>query len=176
MKEYEVHIPLRRGKQITLFLSPSKDEDIYEDERSGGVPFQLIEGKRYYFELSDAAYYIDGDKQVIACYHSRSGVSNGTITTGNFVGTFTADIKQRDTDEKVGLFSIEIRSTKIGYEDDYRKMMEDASPYDKKWGVGMSEEDKDIHNPHNWKGQNRLGFILMEVRETLLSTTERGSR
>lgn len=129
MKSYEVHIPLKRGKQITLFLSPLKDEDIYEDGRVGGVPFQLIEGKRYYFELSDAAYYIDGDKQIITCYPSRSGVSNGTITTGNFVGTFTADIKQKGTDEKVGEFSVEIRSTKIGYEDDYRKMMEDITEF-----------------------------------------------
>lgn len=129
MKEYEVHIPIKRGKQVTLFLSPSKDEDIYEDERAGGMPFQLIEGKRYYFELSNAAYYIDGDKQVITCYPSRSGVSNGTITTGNFVGTFTADIKQKDNDEKVGVFPIEIRSTKIGYEDDYRKMMEDITEF-----------------------------------------------
>lgn len=129
MKTYEAHIPLKRGKQVTLFLSPSNDDDIYEDEQSGDVPFQLIEGKRYYFELSDADYTIDGDSQIITVYPSRSGVTNGTITTGNFVGTFLADIKLKENDDKVGKFIVEIRSTKLGYEDDYRKMMEDITEF-----------------------------------------------
>ena len=45
----------------------------------------------------------------------------------------------------------------------------EASPYDKIWGVGKSEKERDINIPHFWKGENRLGFILMEVRETLSS-------
>ncbi len=49
----------------------------------------------------------------------------------------------------------------------------EASPYDKIWGIGMSEHDKDVNIPHIWKGENRLGFILMEVRETLLSTEKK---
>lgn len=49
----------------------------------------------------------------------------------------------------------------------------EASPYDKIWGVGKSAEEEDINIPHFWKGENRLGFILMEVRETLLSTVQK---
>lgn len=49
----------------------------------------------------------------------------------------------------------------------------EASPYDRIWGIGKSEEEKDINIPHFWKGENRLGFILMEVRETLLSTVQK---
>lgn len=129
MKTYEFNIKLKRNRQVTLYLSPNKDEDIFVDEKASGVPFQLIEGKRYYFELSDADFYIDGDSQIIKCYPSRSGVSNGEITTGNFVGTFSADIKSKDNNETQGKLFLEIRSTKIGYEDDYRKMMEDISEY-----------------------------------------------
>ena len=92
MKTYEVNIKLKRNRTVTLYLLPTKDDDIFVDEKAIGVPFQLIEGKRYYFEVSDADFYICGDSQIIKCYPSRSGVSNGEITTGNFVGTCSADM------------------------------------------------------------------------------------
>lgn len=47
------------------------------------------------------------------------------------------------------------------------KVLVEASPYDKIWGVGMSAEDEKINNPIEWKGQNLLGFALMEVRDEL---------
>lgn len=43
----------------------------------------------------------------------------------------------------------------------------EASPYDKIWGIGMSEKDSGIENPSNWKGENLLGFALMEVRDEI---------
>ena len=43
----------------------------------------------------------------------------------------------------------------------------EASPYDKIWGVGMKQDDEGIENPKNWKGENLLGFALMEVRDLL---------
>lgn len=43
----------------------------------------------------------------------------------------------------------------------------EASPYDKIWGIGMDESAASKLYPHVWKGENRLGFILMEVREYL---------
>ena len=43
----------------------------------------------------------------------------------------------------------------------------EASPYDKIWGIGMKEGDAGIENPSNWKGENLLGFVLMEVRDEL---------
>lgn len=129
MESYDINIPLKRGRQISIYLSPSRDEDIHVDGKGSGAPFQLIEGKRYYFELSSPDYYMDGDPQIITCYPSRSGISNGEITTGNFVGTFSADIKAKENDETQGKLVLEIRSAKIGYEDDYCKMMEDITEY-----------------------------------------------
>ena len=41
----------------------------------------------------------------------------------------------------------------------------EASPYDAVWGVGMSKDDKNIENPHLWRGENLLGFALMVVRD-----------
>ena len=47
------------------------------------------------------------------------------------------------------------------------KILVEASPYDKIWGIGMSASDKTISNPSFWQGQNLLGIALMEVREIL---------
>lgn len=43
----------------------------------------------------------------------------------------------------------------------------EASPYDTIWGIGLSADDPDASNPHVWKGENVLGFALMEVRSRL---------
>ena len=47
------------------------------------------------------------------------------------------------------------------------KILVEASPYDRIWGIGKSKDDFDIENPFKWKGENLLGFALMEVRENL---------
>lgn len=47
------------------------------------------------------------------------------------------------------------------------RILAEASPYDKIWGIGMSANNEKIENPLMWKGQNLLGFALMEVRDML---------
>ena len=41
----------------------------------------------------------------------------------------------------------------------------EASPYDKIWGVGLSENVSLILDKKNWKGQNLLGYILTNLRD-----------
>lgn len=48
-----------------------------------------------------------------------------------------------------------------------RKVIVEASPYDKIWGIGMKQDHAGAANPAKWKGLNLLGFALMEVREQL---------
>lgn len=47
------------------------------------------------------------------------------------------------------------------------KILVEASPYDGVWGIKMAESDENVQNPLNWRGQNLLGFALMEVRDAL---------
>lgn len=55
------------------------------------------------------------------------------------------------------------------------RVLVEASPYDTIWGIGMSANAAGLENPQNWKGQNLLGFALMEVRDMLLRTNRSGT-
>lgn len=46
------------------------------------------------------------------------------------------------------------------------RILVEASPYDRIWGIGLSASEPSnlLCNPLNWKGENLLGFALMEVR------------
>lgn len=52
------------------------------------------------------------------------------------------------------------------------KILVEASPYDNVWGIQMSENDVDIKNPELWRGENLLGFALMEVRNEIRRVCE----
>jgi ribA/ribD-fused uncharacterized protein len=43
----------------------------------------------------------------------------------------------------------------------------EASPYDKVWGIGVDVETALFLDPSEWKGENYLGYVLMEVRTRL---------
>ncbi|MES2701031.1 MAG: NADAR family protein [Bacteroidota bacterium] len=43
----------------------------------------------------------------------------------------------------------------------------EASPVDPVWGIGMAKDNKHITNPEQWRGDNLLGYALMQVRDKL---------
>ena len=47
------------------------------------------------------------------------------------------------------------------------RVLVEASPRDRIWGIGMGMNNEKTGNPKEWKGLNLLGFALMEVRERL---------
>lgn len=47
------------------------------------------------------------------------------------------------------------------------KIIVEASPYDKIWGIGMSENDPDRFDQSKWKGENLLGKCIMAARKEI---------
>ena len=44
------------------------------------------------------------------------------------------------------------------------RILVEASPVDKIWGIGLAQDDPRAQNPLQWQGLNLLGFALMKVR------------
>jgi ribA/ribD-fused uncharacterized protein len=66
---------------------------------------------------------------------------------------------------------------KFGQHDDLRawlagtgdRVLVEASPTDRVWGIGLAASDARASDPVRWRGLNLLGFALMQAREQLRS-------
>jgi ribA/ribD-fused uncharacterized protein len=47
------------------------------------------------------------------------------------------------------------------------RVLVEASPRDRVWGIGLAASDERVGSPERWLGLNLLGFALMEVRRQL---------
>ncbi|WJK40720.1 NADAR family protein [Solwaraspora sp. WMMA2056] len=47
------------------------------------------------------------------------------------------------------------------------RVLVEASPMDRIWGIGLTRDDPAAADPTRWRGLNLLGFALMQVRDTL---------
>jgi len=47
------------------------------------------------------------------------------------------------------------------------RVLVEASPVDRVWGIGLAADDPRATKPEQWRGLNLLGFALMEVRRQL---------
>jgi ribA/ribD-fused uncharacterized protein len=49
------------------------------------------------------------------------------------------------------------------------RVLVEASPLDRVWGIGLAADDIRAARPAQWRGQNLLGFALMDARDQLAS-------
>lgn len=52
------------------------------------------------------------------------------------------------------------------------RVIVEASPRDRIWGIGMGASNPHAENPRHWRGGNLLGFALMQAREILHAEQE----
>lgn len=46
-------------------------------------------------------------------------------------------------------------------------LLAECAVHDRIWGIGLSMTDSDRFSPEKWRGQNLLGYTLMQVRDEL---------
>lgn len=90
---------------------------------------------------------------------------------GRLVRGFDEAVWER---ERYGIV-VEGSTAKFGQHDDLRefllgtgdRVLVEASPLDRVWGIGLAADDERAHDPAHWRGLNLLGFALMDARERL---------
>lgn len=48
------------------------------------------------------------------------------------------------------------------------KILVETNPHDSFWGIGLKKTDANVQNQQNWKGANKMGYLLTEIRNELL--------
>lgn len=132
MDELSIHIALNNDDCTTLYVFARRKNTLFTSEDAkeyGESPFQLQEGCMYDLELDTNRYYLKEDKDILTNSKSRQAISRGCISTGIYVGAYSIDVLQKKDDQKVGEVIFEIRSVKVGYRDDYRRMLEDITEF-----------------------------------------------
>lgn len=51
------------------------------------------------------------------------------------------------------------------------RVLVEASPMDRIWGIGLTRDDPAAGDPARWRGLNLLGFALMEARRALAAAS-----
>ncbi|MHC0434085.1 NADAR family protein [Streptomyces sp. O3] len=100
-------------------------------------------------------------------------------TAGRLVAGFDEAVWERErfavvVDGSVHKFAAhpELREFLLGTGE---RVLVEASPLDRVWGIGLAEDDERAGDPARWPGLNLLGFALMEARERLRAGGTGGS-
>ncbi|WP_245791431.1 NADAR family protein [Actinacidiphila rubida] len=110
----------------------------------------------------------EAERRAIAAGHPRDAKS-----AGRSVRDFDEDVWRR---ERFGLV-VEGSTHKFRQHPDLRdfllgtgsRVLVEASPLDRVWGIGLAAGDPAAGDPARWRGLNLLGFALMEARARLAS-------
>lgn len=96
------------------------------DSINGESVKELHEGRRYEYELNEADYALMPVAGIVEPFRIRKGNDRGWIAPGNFVGLL--ELRLSDGRGKaVDRCGIEVRSTKLDYQTEYRYMLEDIA-------------------------------------------------
>jgi predicted component of viral defense system (DUF524 family) len=138
----EVSVPLvgERGAVIAFMrILPSVSEvnlesivmiDSVSAKEWGEERVQLLEGRSYEYEVlfKLPGYFVRENHIVRRSRFSGGGVERGVIKTGNYTGSLSF-IVDCDLSADIAVGSVEVRSIKVDYRTDYRKMLSDIAAW-----------------------------------------------
>jgi ribA/ribD-fused uncharacterized protein len=122
----------------------------------------------HYMMFSKAMLFGDAD---VAARVLDAGHPNEAKTLGRVVRGFDEETWAGNRYDIVVAGSV----AKFGQNDDLRayllgtgnRVLVEASPLDRVWGIGLTADDERARSPDRWLGLNLLGYALMDAREKL---------
>ncbi|MHB9858729.1 NADAR family protein [Streptomyces sp. YIM S03343] len=130
-----------------------------------GVTYETAEhwmmvGKARLFEDPEAL------KQVLAAAHPSEAKKAGRLVRDFDDAVWKRERFQIVVEGSVHKFAAhaDLREFLLGTGD---RVLVEASPRDRVWGIGMSASNESASDPEHWRGLNLLGFALMAARERL---------
>jgi predicted component of viral defense system (DUF524 family) len=93
-----------------------------ETDRGG-----LRENGRYEYELGSPEFSLQEQSGIIRHSRIEQDCERGLIEPGNYVGLLKLTLLERSTGIKMGEAHVDVRSRKLSYETEYRKMLEDIA-------------------------------------------------
>lgn len=135
-----------------------------------GAPF-VVEGQRYptaeHFMMAEkAALFGDQATRALVLQAPNPGAAKAlgrqvrgfdeaTWLESRFSIVIRANAAKFAQNAELGLFLKQTGS----------RVLVEASPVDRIWGIGLAQDDEKVSNPNLWRGLNLLGFALMQVRD-----------
>ncbi|MGQ5223758.1 NADAR family protein [Streptomyces sp. yara] len=108
----------------------------------------------------------EGERRVLAAGHPAAAKKAGRLVRG-----FDEEVWRRErfgivVEGSVHKFAAhgELRSFLLDTGD---RVLVEASPVDRVWGIGLAADADAANDPTRWRGPNLLGFALMEARRRL---------
>ena len=130
-----------------------------------GVRFETAE---HYMMWGKALLF--GDEQtaakILAAGHPQQAKALGRTIAGFAEDTWTAERLAIVTAGNVEKFrqNPDLLAFLLGTRN---RVLVEASPLDRVWGIGLAANDERAQDPAQWRGSNLLGEALMAARETL---------
>ncbi|MEV4706467.1 NADAR family protein [Actinoplanes sp. NPDC049316] len=130
-----------------------------------GVTFASAE---HYMMWRKALLFGDDEAagRIVAASHPRQAKMLGRRVHGFDEEVWAAHRYGIVVDASVAKFGqhAELRDFLVGTR---RRVLVEASPTDRVWGIGLAAADERAADPARWRGLNLLGFALMEARDRL---------
>ena len=132
------------------------------DFKIGNITFNCSEQALMY---SKASYFKDIEiaEEILKTRNQKRQKELGRMVS-NYIDEEWSKVRENIMTE---ILKKKFNSDELKYlKDKYKgyKFVE-ASPYDKIWGVGLSQDDNQILDKKNWKGKNLLGKCMTKVFE-----------
>lgn len=108
----------------------------------------------------------EAERRVLAAAHPAEAKKAGRLVRGFDEGVWERERFRIVVEGSVHKFAAhpDLGSFLLGTGD---RVLVEASPLDRVWGIGLAADDEAAWDPERWRGLNLLGFALMEARERL---------